>query len=65
MQHASQEYKSLSTEEKKTLLDKYTSYRESKVLSLHATDKSKVNDITETLKAIKDEVHFFFPCDSY
>ncbi|KAI6011574.1 hypothetical protein BKA83DRAFT_4065963, partial [Pisolithus microcarpus] len=53
-------YKSLSTEEKKTLLDEYTSYRESKVFGLHATAKSKVNDITETLKAVKNEVHFFF-----
>ncbi|KIK20046.1 hypothetical protein PISMIDRAFT_13227 [Pisolithus microcarpus 441] len=55
MQHASQEYKSLSTEEKKTLLDEYTSYRESKVFGLHATAKSKVNDITETLKAVENE----------
>ncbi|KIK20395.1 hypothetical protein PISMIDRAFT_105807 [Pisolithus microcarpus 441] len=60
VQHASQEYKSLSTEEKKTLLDEYTSYRESKVFGLHATAKSKVNDITETLKAVENEVHFFF-----
>ncbi|KAI6018746.1 hypothetical protein PISMIDRAFT_113604, partial [Pisolithus microcarpus 441] len=61
-----QAYKALSTEEKKTLLDKYTSYWESKVFGLHTTAKSKVNDITKTLKAIENEVHFFFsPCDLY
>ncbi|KAI5990637.1 hypothetical protein EDD15DRAFT_2137953, partial [Pisolithus albus] len=57
VQHASQEYKTLSTEEKKTLLDEYTSYRESKVFGLRATAKSKVNDITETLKAVENELN--------
>ncbi|KAL4077483.1 hypothetical protein J3A83DRAFT_4368814 [Scleroderma citrinum] len=57
VQQASEEYKSLSVEEKKALIEEYTPYKGHKTFSVHATAKSKVNNITETLKAIKDEHH--------
>lgn len=44
-------------EEKKALIDEYVPYKEHKAFGLRATAKSKVNDVTMTLKAVKDEVY--------
>ncbi|KAI6020937.1 hypothetical protein BKA83DRAFT_4055703, partial [Pisolithus microcarpus] len=53
-------YKSLSMEEKKALIEEYACHKERKTFGLHATAKSKVNDITETLKAVENEVYLYF-----
>ncbi|KAI6013403.1 hypothetical protein BKA83DRAFT_4063243 [Pisolithus microcarpus] len=53
---ASEEYKSLSMEEKKALIEEYARHKERKTFGLRATAKSKVNDITETLKAVENEL---------
>ncbi|KAI6045904.1 hypothetical protein EDC04DRAFT_2558879 [Pisolithus marmoratus] len=50
--YASDIYKSLSMEEKKTLIEEYAQHKERKTFGLHATAKSKVNNIMETLKAL-------------
>ena len=60
VQQASKEYKTLSAEEKKALIEEYMSYRECKTFGLCATSKLKVNDITGTLKAVEDEVCYIF-----
>ncbi|KAI6097241.1 hypothetical protein F5141DRAFT_1220261 [Pisolithus sp. B1] len=56
VQQASEEYKSLSMEEKKALIEEYAWYKEHKTFGLRATTKSKVNDIMQTLKAVKNEL---------
>ncbi|KIK13618.1 hypothetical protein PISMIDRAFT_118577 [Pisolithus microcarpus 441] len=60
VQQASEEYRSLSMEDKAALIEEYMRHKERKTFGLHATTKSKVNDITGTLKAIKNEVYFVF-----
>ncbi|KAI6011007.1 hypothetical protein BKA83DRAFT_4132415 [Pisolithus microcarpus] len=54
--HASEEYKSLSMEEKKAVIEEYACHKERKTFGLCATAKSKVNDITGTLKAVENEL---------
>ncbi|KAL4064678.1 hypothetical protein V8B97DRAFT_2026027 [Scleroderma yunnanense] len=58
-QQSSEEYKSISVE-KKALIEEYTPYKGHKTFGVCATTKSKVNDITKTLKAIENEIHFIF-----
>ncbi|KAL4072124.1 hypothetical protein J3A83DRAFT_4188165 [Scleroderma citrinum] len=58
-QQPSEEYKSISVE-KKALIEEYTPYKGHKTFGVCATTKSKVNDITKTLKAIENEIHFIF-----
>jgi len=60
VQQASEEYKALSAEEKEALIEEYVPHRECKTFGLRATSKSKVNDITGTLKAIEGEVCYLF-----
>ncbi|KIK13571.1 hypothetical protein PISMIDRAFT_118648 [Pisolithus microcarpus 441] len=57
---ASEEYKSLSMEEKKAVIEEYACHKERKTFGLCATAKSKVNDITGTLKAVENEVYLYF-----
>ncbi|KAI6115510.1 hypothetical protein EDD16DRAFT_1708667 [Pisolithus croceorrhizus] len=61
VQQASEEYKSLSMEEKKALIEEYAWYKEHKTFGLCATAKLKVNDIMQTLKAVKNELTRFLP----
>ncbi|KIK21932.1 hypothetical protein PISMIDRAFT_103147 [Pisolithus microcarpus 441] len=51
---------SLSMEDKAALIEEYMHHKEHKTFGLHATAKSKVNDITGTLKAVENEVYFIF-----
>ncbi|KIK21243.1 hypothetical protein PISMIDRAFT_104387 [Pisolithus microcarpus 441] len=50
------EYHELSTEDKNHLVEEFSEFRESKAIGVRVTTKSKVNDITHTLKAVKNEV---------
>ncbi|KIK13830.1 hypothetical protein PISMIDRAFT_118101 [Pisolithus microcarpus 441] len=60
VQQASEEYRSLSMEDKAALIEEYMHHKEHKTFGLRATAKSKVNNITGTLKAIENEVYFVF-----
>jgi hypothetical protein len=50
------EYLTLSNEEQVELLTKFTEWKETKKTGVHVTVKSKINDITQTLKAVENEV---------
>ncbi|KAI5980855.1 hypothetical protein EDD15DRAFT_2133692, partial [Pisolithus albus] len=56
VRQASEEYRSLSMEDKTALIEEYMRHKERKTFGLRATAKSKVNDITGTLKAVKNEL---------
>ncbi|KIK25124.1 hypothetical protein PISMIDRAFT_97175 [Pisolithus microcarpus 441] len=60
VRQASEEYRSLSMEDKAALIEEYMRHKEHKTFGLRATAKSKVNDITGTLKAVENEVYFVF-----
>ncbi|KAI5982689.1 hypothetical protein EDD15DRAFT_2377342 [Pisolithus albus] len=51
------EYRELSAKDKDCLIEEFSRFKESKAIGIHATMKSKINDITHTLKAIENEVH--------
>ncbi|KAI6100913.1 hypothetical protein EDD16DRAFT_1463800, partial [Pisolithus croceorrhizus] len=51
------EYRELSTEDKDRLVEEFSQFKESKAVGIRATTKSKINDITHTLKAIENELH--------
>ncbi|KAG0702914.1 hypothetical protein DFH29DRAFT_804326, partial [Suillus ampliporus] len=50
-------YHALSKQEQEDLLKEFTEQRETKTLGLHISMKSKVNDITQTLKAVENELN--------
>jgi len=52
------EYLVLSNEEQVELLTEFTAWKEMKKTGVRMTAKSKINDITQTLKAVENEVHF-------
>lgn len=47
----------LSNKEKDSLLKEYEEYQATKTSGVHISMKSKINDITQTIKAIENEVH--------
>ena len=49
-------YHGLSVEEKECLIEEFSQFRESKVVGIRLTSKSKINDVTHTLNAVKNEV---------
>ncbi|KAI6026437.1 hypothetical protein BKA83DRAFT_4462843 [Pisolithus microcarpus] len=51
------EYHELSAEDKNHLVEEFSEFRESKAIGVRVTTKSKVNDITHTLKAVENELH--------
>ncbi|KAI5989961.1 hypothetical protein EDD15DRAFT_2198310 [Pisolithus albus] len=51
------EYRELSAEDKDRLVAKFGQFKESKVIGIRAMTKSKINDITHTLKAVENELH--------
>ncbi|KAI5984617.1 hypothetical protein EDD15DRAFT_2177131, partial [Pisolithus albus] len=53
-------YHRLSAEDKDRLVEEFSGFRESKSVGIRVTTKSKINDITHTLKAVENEV-----CRSY
>ncbi|KIK13715.1 hypothetical protein PISMIDRAFT_118340 [Pisolithus microcarpus 441] len=50
------EYHELSAKDKNHLVEEFSEFRELKAIGVHVTTKSKVNDITHTLKAVENEV---------
>ncbi|KAG1899812.1 uncharacterized protein F5891DRAFT_953166 [Suillus fuscotomentosus] len=51
------EYHTLSKEEQDELLEEFANSRETKTMGLRISAKSKVNDITQTLKAVENELN--------
>ncbi|KAI6023266.1 hypothetical protein BKA83DRAFT_4125896 [Pisolithus microcarpus] len=51
------EYHELSAKDKNHLVEEFSEFRELKAIGVHVTTKSKVNDITHTLKAVENELH--------
>ncbi|KAI5986623.1 hypothetical protein EDD15DRAFT_2373070 [Pisolithus albus] len=56
------EYRELSAEDKDRLVAEFGQFKESKVVGIRATTKSKINDITHTLKAVENELHNLKSC---
>ena len=53
-----EEYRTLSTEEKERLVEEFYEFKVSKAIGVRTTAKSKINDVTNTLKAVETEVCF-------
>ncbi|OAX34557.1 hypothetical protein K503DRAFT_794132 [Rhizopogon vinicolor AM-OR11-026] len=51
------EYWNLTEDDKAKLLEEYTEYKETKNTGIRISTKSKVNDVTQTLKAIENELY--------
>ncbi|KAI6036211.1 hypothetical protein BKA83DRAFT_4042354 [Pisolithus microcarpus] len=51
------EYHELSAEDKNRLIEEFSEFREAKAIGVRVTTKSKINDITHTLKAVENELH--------
>ncbi|KAI6032449.1 hypothetical protein EDC04DRAFT_2605189 [Pisolithus marmoratus] len=49
------EYHELSAEDKNYLVEEFSEFRELKAIRVHITTKSRVNDITQMLKAVENE----------
>ncbi|KAG1747011.1 hypothetical protein EDD22DRAFT_981916 [Suillus occidentalis] len=52
----SDEYHELSQDEKDRLVEEYNEHREHKTRGVRTSSKSKINDVTQTLKAIENEL---------
>jgi hypothetical protein len=52
------EYNSLTEEEKANLVEEYKEYKATKTTGQCISTKSKINDVTNTLKAVESEVRF-------
>ncbi|KAG0703471.1 hypothetical protein DFH29DRAFT_874450 [Suillus ampliporus] len=50
------EYLQLSKDEKDNILAEYANWKKTKVTGLYISMKSKINDITQTLKAVENEI---------
>ena len=53
-----EEYRTLSTEEKERLVEEFYEFKVSKAVGVRTTAKLKINDVTNTLKAVETEVCF-------
>jgi hypothetical protein len=53
------EYDSLTAHQKDELVWAFDEHKATKVCGLQISNKSKVNDVTHTLKAIENEVHIY------
>lgn len=54
------EYNSLTEEEKANLIEEYTEFKTTKTTGQCISTKSKINDVTYTLKVIESEVHLYY-----
>ncbi|KIK19072.1 hypothetical protein PISMIDRAFT_108401 [Pisolithus microcarpus 441] len=61
VQESCMEYHELSAEDKNRLIEEFSEFREAKAIRVCVTTKSKINDITHTLKAVENEVCPFPP----
>ncbi|KAI6033556.1 hypothetical protein BKA83DRAFT_4121013 [Pisolithus microcarpus] len=57
VQESCMEYHELSAEDKNRLIEEFSEFREAKAIRVCVTTKSKINDITHTLKAVENELH--------
>ena len=53
-----EEYRTLSTEEKERLVEELYKFKVLKAVGVRTTAKSKINDVTNTLKAVETEACF-------
>ena len=53
-----EEYRTLSTEEKECLVEEFYEFKVSKAVGVRTTAKSRINNVTNTLKAVETEVCF-------
>jgi len=53
------EYKALTTEQKAELVKEFENHKASRACGLRISTKSRVNDVTKTLKVIENEVQTF------
>ena len=53
-----EEYHTLSEDEKGRLVEEFNEFKVSKAIGICTTAKSKINDVTHTLKAVETEVSF-------
>ncbi|KAG2155232.1 uncharacterized protein EDB93DRAFT_1101805 [Suillus bovinus] len=56
------EYCNLTDNEKAQLLQEYREHKETKTTGIHILTKSKVNDVTQTLKAVENELKNLWTC---
>ncbi|KAI9572208.1 hypothetical protein HD554DRAFT_2015641, partial [Boletus coccyginus] len=50
-------YHTLSVDNKENLVKEYSEFMANKAVGQHITARAKINDATNTLKAIEDEVY--------
>jgi len=55
-----EEYHVLSEDEKGRLVEEFNEFKVSKAVGIRTTAKSKINDVTYTLKAVENKVSFLF-----
>ena len=60
VQKLREEYSVLTAEEKAVLVDKFTQHREAKTSGIHVSTCSKINDITQMLNKVQNEVCLYF-----
>ncbi|KAG1800238.1 uncharacterized protein HD556DRAFT_1305027 [Suillus plorans] len=59
------EYFALSKGEQDKLLTEFIEFKETKTTGVHTSTKSKINDITHTLKVVEDESTLSYRCRDY
>jgi len=60
VQNLREEYSVLTAEEKAVLIDEFTQHREAKTSGIRVSTRSKINDITQTLNKVQNEVCLYF-----
>ncbi|KAG2135613.1 hypothetical protein BD769DRAFT_1385497 [Suillus cothurnatus] len=60
-----EEYHTLTQEEQQELLQEFADQKETKVSGLHVSMKLKINDITQTLKAVENKFKFSHWCQGH
>jgi len=60
VQNLREEYSVLTAEEKAVLIDEFTQHREAKTSGICVSTRSKINDITQTLNKVQNEVCLYF-----
>lgn len=61
VQEYRRDYQTLSHEDKENIVKEFEQHKQNKTFGLRVSARSKVNDITQTLKRVENEVRFFLP----
>ena len=56
------EYRLLTKEEKATILEEFEEHKVTEAKALHQSNKSRVSDVSYTVRALEDEVSRTFGC---